>query len=157
MARSSSYSSYYFFKRAFKLVTLEKATEIDAEIIFQMQVDSFSSLLENIRTMKQIRQMNRIERTISRINNPDGEFYKMFVDTNLVGAICISVKKRHINFGSVRCSFIPNYQGNGIAQEGTYFNRGDVSGSTEFGACYNFRGRTKLFSIRKDGIYKNRM
>ena len=96
MARSSSYSSYYFFKRAFKLVTLEKATEIDAAVIFQMQIDSFSPLLKNIKTMKQIRQMNLIEKTISRINNPSNNFYKMIIDSNLVGAICISQKEETI-------------------------------------------------------------
>lgn len=117
MARSSSYSSHYFFKRAFKLVTLEKATEIDAEIIFQMQVESFSSLLEKYKDYETSPANELIERTISRINNPDGGFYKILVNTNLVGAICISRKEEVSKFGISPMFIIPNYQGNGIAQK----------------------------------------
>ncbi|MGE6343667.1 GNAT family N-acetyltransferase [Bacillus mycoides] len=117
MARSSSYSSYHFFKRAFKLVTLEKATEIDAEIIFQMQVESFSSLLEKYKDYETSPANERIEKTISRINNLDGGFYKIFVNTNLVGAICISRKEGASKFWISPMFIIPNYQGNGIAQK----------------------------------------
>lgn len=111
MARSSSYSSYYFFKRAFKLVTLEKATEIDAAVLFQMQIDSFSPLLNKYKDYETNPANESIEKTILRINNPNNNFYKMIIDSNLVGAICISQKKDLINFGSVQCSFIQSIKG----------------------------------------------
>ncbi len=98
MAWSSSYSSYYFFKRAFKLVTLEKATEIDAAVLFQMQIDSFSPLLNKYKDYETNPANESIEKTILRINNPSNNFYKMIIDSNLVGAICISQKERPYKF-----------------------------------------------------------
>ncbi|MET7016704.1 GNAT family N-acetyltransferase [Bacillus mycoides] len=117
MARSSSYSSHYFFKRAFKLVTLEKATEIDVAVLFQMQIDSFSPLLNKYKDYETNPANESIEKTILRINNLDGGLYKIFVNTNLVGAICISRKEEASKFRISPMFIIPNYQGNGIAQK----------------------------------------
>ncbi|PFM55898.1 GNAT family N-acetyltransferase [Bacillus cereus] len=98
-------------------ITLEKATEIDAEIIFHMQVESFSSLLKKYKDYETSPASESIDRTISRINHPDGGFYKIIVNTNLVGAICISRKEDPSRFWISPMFIHPNYQGNGIAQK----------------------------------------
>ncbi|AOM11316.1 acetyltransferase [Bacillus thuringiensis Bt18247] len=74
-------------------ITLEKATESDAEVIFQMQIDSFSPLLHKYKDYETNPANETIEKTICRINHVDGGFYKIIVAMNLVGAICISQKE----------------------------------------------------------------
>ncbi|EOP54539.1 acetyltransferase [Bacillus cereus VDM053] len=74
-------------------ITLEKATENDAEVLFQMQIDSFSPLLNKYKDYETNPANESIEKTILRINNPGSNFYKMIIDSNLVGAICISKKE----------------------------------------------------------------
>lgn len=92
-------------------ITLEKATESDASVLFQMQIDSFSPLLNKYKDYETNPANESIEKTILRINNPSSNYYKMIIDSNLVGAICISKKKYHINFGLVQCSFIQTIKG----------------------------------------------
>ncbi|MFE8000976.1 GNAT family N-acetyltransferase, partial [Bacillus cereus] len=71
-------------------IILEKVTETDAEVIFQMQIDSFSSLLHKYKDYETNPANETIEKTIFRINNPSSNFYKVIIDSKLVGAICIS-------------------------------------------------------------------
>ncbi|MEC2474974.1 GNAT family N-acetyltransferase, partial [Bacillus thuringiensis] len=71
-------------------IILEKATETDAEVIFQMQIDSFSPLLHKYKDYETNPANETIEKTICRINQVNGGFYKIIVDMNLVGAICSS-------------------------------------------------------------------
>ncbi|HGH7183337.1 TPA: GNAT family N-acetyltransferase, partial [Bacillus luti] len=74
-------------------ITLEKATESDAVSLFQMQIDSFNPLLNKYKDYETNPANESIEKTILRINNPRSNFYKMMIDSNLVGAICISQKE----------------------------------------------------------------
>ena len=46
----------------------------------------------------------------------------------------------------------PIYQGKGIAQKVLILIEEMFPEATELGTCYNFRRRTKLFSIRKNGV-----
>ncbi|EJS68973.1 N-acetyltransferase [Bacillus cereus] len=98
-------------------ITLEKATEIDAEVIFQMQIESFSPLLNKYKDYETSPASESIEKTISRINNTDGGYYKIIVDLDLVGAICISHKEEKSRFWISPMFILPNYQGRGIAQK----------------------------------------
>ena len=66
-----------------------------------MQIDSFSPLLHKYKDYETNPANETIEKTICRINQVNGGFYKIIVDMNLVGAICISQKKHPLNFGSV--------------------------------------------------------
>ena len=68
-------------------ITLEKATESDSTDLFQMQIDSFSPLLHKYKDYKTNPANEPIEKTIFRINNPSSNFYKMIIDSKLVGAI----------------------------------------------------------------------
>lgn len=92
-------------------ITLEKATTNDAAAVFQIQIDSFSPLLNKYKDYETNPANESIEKTILRIKNPSNNFYKIIFDSNLVGAICISKKKYLINFGLVQCSFIQIIKG----------------------------------------------
>ncbi|MGE7881769.1 GNAT family N-acetyltransferase [Bacillus sp. NPDC094077] len=98
-------------------IQLEKATETDAEVIFQMQIDSFKPLLNKYKDYETSPGNEAIEKTILRINNPDGGFYKIIVDSNLVGALCISQKEVPYKFWISPMFIHPSYQGKGIAQK----------------------------------------
>ncbi|EJQ51868.1 acetyltransferase [Bacillus wiedmannii] len=98
-------------------ITLEKATEIDAAVLFQMQIDSFRPLLNKYKDYETNPANESIEKTILRINNPSNNFYKMIIDSKLVGAICISQKERPYKFWISPMFIHPNYQGKGIAQK----------------------------------------
>lgn len=74
-------------------ITLKKATENDAAALFQMQIDSFNPLLNKYKDYETNPANESIEKTILRINNPSSNYYKMIIDSNLVGAICISKKE----------------------------------------------------------------
>ncbi|EOQ30740.1 TPA: GNAT family N-acetyltransferase [Bacillus cereus] len=98
-------------------ITLEKATEIDAAVLFQMQIDSFRPLLNKYKDYETNPANESIEKTILRINNPSSKFYKIILDSNLVGAICISQKEIPYKFWISPMFIHLNYQGKGIAQK----------------------------------------
>lgn len=98
-------------------ITFEKATESDAAVLFQMQIDSFSSLLNKYKDYETNPANESIEKTILRISNPSNNFYKMIIDSNLVGAICISQKELPYKFRISPMFIHPIYQGKGIAQK----------------------------------------
>ncbi|MHC2833922.1 GNAT family N-acetyltransferase [Bacillus sp. F9_6S_D1_P_5] len=97
-------------------IILEKAIENDAAAIFQMQIDSFNSLLNKYKDYATNPANESIEKTIIRINNPSNNYYKMIIDSNLVGAICISKKEIPNKFWISPMFIHPIYQGKGIAQ-----------------------------------------
>ncbi|HDR6312453.1 TPA: GNAT family N-acetyltransferase [Bacillus cereus] len=97
-------------------IILEKAIENDAAAIFQMQIDSFNSLLNKYKDYATNPANESIEKTFIRINNPSNNYYKMIIDSNLVGAICISKKEITNKFWISPMFIHPNYQGKGIAQ-----------------------------------------
>lgn len=97
-------------------IILEKTIENDAAAIFQMQIDSFNSLLNKYKDYATNPANESIEKTIIRINNPSNNYYKMIIDSNLVGAICISKKEIPNKFWISPMFIHPIYQGKGIAQ-----------------------------------------
>jgi GNAT superfamily N-acetyltransferase len=96
-------------------VILEKATNDDAQSIFDMQVKAFMPLLEKYKDYDTNPANETIDRVFSRINNPNGGFYKILVDNILVGAICV-VWKESVHWISPMF-ILPEYQGKGIAQK----------------------------------------
>lgn len=97
-------------------ITLEKATENDVAALFQMQIDSFTPLLNKYKDYETNPANESIEKTILRINNTSSNYYKMIIDSNLVGAICISQKEIPYKFWISPMFIHPNYQGKRIAQ-----------------------------------------
>ncbi len=98
-------------------ITLKKATENDAAVLFQMQKESFNPLLNKYKDFNTNPANESIEKTILRINNPSSNYYKLIIDSNLVGAICISQKEIPYKFWISPMFIHPNYQGKGIAQK----------------------------------------
>jgi GNAT superfamily N-acetyltransferase len=97
-------------------INLEKAIESDAISIFDMQVNSFTPLLERYKDFNTSPATETIERTITRINNPSGGFYKIMLNHELVGAICVFWKEEN-QFWISPMFIHPKYQGRGIAQK----------------------------------------
>ena len=97
-------------------VTLEKAIESDAQSIYDIQVNAFLPLLEVYKDYNINPANETIERMITRINNPSGGFYKIIIDTILVGAISVLCKEDS-QFWISPMFILPKYQGKGIAQK----------------------------------------
>ncbi|SET18793.1 Acetyltransferase (GNAT) family protein [Oceanobacillus limi] len=98
------------------MIELEKATVQDAAIIYNCQVKSFRPLLEKYKDYDHSPANETIERAVERINNPQGGFYKIMMNNNLVGAICIYWKNNDA-FWISPMFILPSYQGKGIAQK----------------------------------------
>ena len=98
-------------------IKLEKAKESDAESIFDIQVKAFMSSLEKYKDLNTNPANETIDRVITRINNPNGGFYKILVDHDLAGAICIYRKDKTSEFWISPMFILPNLQGLGIAQK----------------------------------------
>ena len=94
-------------------VKLEKAIESDAKSIFDMQVNSFTPLLDRYQDHTTSPATETIERTITRINNPCGGFYKIMLHHKLVGAY-VYFGKRKPNSGLVRCLLFLNTKDKGL-------------------------------------------
>lgn len=97
-------------------VRLEKATDIDAKSIFDIQVKTFLPLLDKYKDYETNPANETIERVITRINKSNGGFYKILADNTLVGAICVFWKKEG-QFWISPMFILPSYQGKGIAQK----------------------------------------
>ncbi|MBP0726264.1 GNAT family N-acetyltransferase [Bacillus sp. RG28] len=96
-------------------IRLEKAIVSDAKTIFDMQVKAFTPLLEKYKDYDISPANEKIDRTLARINNRNGGFYKILADNILVGAICIWRNKTQFWISPMFIS--PKYQGRGIAQK----------------------------------------
>ena len=97
-------------------IKLEKATNSDAQAIFDIQVMAFMPLLEKYQDYHTNPANETIERVITRINNPNGGFYRIIVDNKLVGAISI-LWKEDGQFWISPMFILPDFQGKGIAQK----------------------------------------
>jgi RimJ/RimL family protein N-acetyltransferase len=96
-------------------VRLVKATNTDAKEIFDIQVNAFMPLLEKYKDYQTNPANETINRVITRINNPQGGFFKILVENRLVGAICV-ISKVDEQFWISPMFILPEYQGKGIAQ-----------------------------------------
>jgi RimJ/RimL family protein N-acetyltransferase len=97
-------------------IRLEKATEKDAEAIFDIQIRAFMPLLEVYKDYNTSPANELIDRVIARINKTDGGFYKILFDNVLVGAICIYWREQ-TQFWISPMFISPEYQGKGMAQK----------------------------------------
>jgi len=95
---------------------LEKATENDAQAIFDIQVKAFMPLLNKYWDYETNPANENIERVISRINQYNGDFYKILAGNTLVGAICV-FWRNDVQFWISPMFILPTHQGKGIAQK----------------------------------------
>jgi GNAT superfamily N-acetyltransferase len=97
-------------------IRLEKATNSDAETIFDTQVKAFMPLLKKYQDYETSPANEKIDRVLARINHPNGGFYKIVADHIIVGAICV-VWKEETQFWISPMFILPEYQGQRIAQK----------------------------------------
>ena len=97
-------------------ITLERAIEVDAESIFNIQVQAFMPLLEKYKDYETNPANETVDKVITRINNPYGTVYKILVGDILAGAISVYWKKQ-TQFWISPLFILPTYQGKGIAQK----------------------------------------
>lgn len=95
---------------------LEKATEQDAQAIYDMQVKAFLPLLDKYQDFDTNPANEAIEKTIARINQNNGSFYKILADNMLIGAIRVYWKEE-TQFWISPMFILPTYHGKGIAQQ----------------------------------------
>lgn len=105
-------------------IRLEKAEESDAEIIFEIQVKAFMPLLDKYQDFETSPANETIERVVTRINNPQGGFYKIMLENMIVGAICVYWKEDRKHCWISPMFILPAYQGKGIAQKSINLVRG---------------------------------
>nr|WP_089743566.1 GNAT family N-acetyltransferase [Gracilibacillus ureilyticus] len=97
-------------------VWLKRATDNDAELIFDMQVEAFMPLLNKYEDYDTNPANETIDKVLMRINRRDGGFYKIMADNKLAGAICVFWKE-DVKFWISPMFILPAYQGKGIAQK----------------------------------------
>lgn len=96
-------------------IWLERATEHDAQSIYDIQVKAFMPLLSKYKDYETNPANETLERVITRINSPNGVFYKILADAKIVGAIFVFWKEEE-QFWISPMFILPSYQGVGIAQ-----------------------------------------
>ncbi|TVX96325.1 GNAT family N-acetyltransferase [Cohnella terricola] len=100
-------------------IFLEKASELDAESIFDIQIAAFTPLLKKYRDYETNPANETIDRVIARINNPDGGFYKIMANQVLAGAICM-FRRDEAHYWISPMFIRPENQGKGIAQQAIF-------------------------------------
>ncbi len=97
-------------------ITLRKAGPEDTGILHSMQVKSFQPLLEIYRDFETSPANEPLEKVEFRINQPITDYYILFNEGNPIGGIRI-VKLEDKRYRVSPIFVLPEYQGNGIAQE----------------------------------------
>ena len=137
---------------------LEKATENNAQEIFDIQVKAFMPLLNKYEDYETNPANETIERVILRINQLNGGFYKILADNTFVGAIGVFWKE-DVQFWISPMFILPTHQGKGIAQKGIQLIEGMFPQATswelatileEERSCYLY----EKMGYRKTGVSK---
>jgi RimJ/RimL family protein N-acetyltransferase len=97
-------------------ISIEKATNLDADAIFDIQVKAFKPLLEKYKDYETNPANENLERVYTRINYPNGGFYKILANNIIVGAIRVFWKEDE-QFWISPMFILPEYQGKGFAQK----------------------------------------
>ncbi|HSP21195.1 MAG TPA: GNAT family N-acetyltransferase [Planococcus sp. (in: firmicutes)] len=112
-------------------VTLTKAMESDAPALLAMQKTAFCPLLEKYQDYGTSPAMETIDRTRTRIAEPSGGFFKIEVDSEWAGAMCIRREKEGAYWiGPI--FVLPAFQRRGIAQQAMWEAEKLFSGATEW-------------------------
>lgn len=95
-------------------VNLIRATEKDAELIHQLQVESFHEIYLKYRDEETSPVNESIDKIIQKLGCPDSHFYLIKFENNFVGGIRVVVKN---NYKRISPLFVlPQYRNKGIAQ-----------------------------------------
>lgn len=97
-------------------ITLQPAKVEDAATIHAMQIAAFAPLLEKYKDFETSPANEPLERTISRLKNPDSHYFGIWADEQLAGAIRIIRKGAEGSLWISPIFISPEFQGKGIAQ-----------------------------------------
>ncbi|QHE53359.1 GNAT family N-acetyltransferase [Pontibacillus sp. HMF3514] len=97
-------------------IRLEKATEADASMIFNIQLEAFQPLLDKYQDIKTNPANESIDRVLTRIKNPSGGFFKIYANGFVAGAICVTRENETAHYWISPMFILPEYQRQGIAQ-----------------------------------------
>jgi len=96
-------------------INLIKATEKDAELIHQMQVESFYELYLKYKDEETSPVNESVDKIVQKLRRPDSHFYLIKFENHFVGGIRVVVKN---NLKRISPLFVlPQYRNKGIAQE----------------------------------------
>ncbi|WP_033543796.1 GNAT family N-acetyltransferase [Planococcus sp. CAU13] len=98
-------------------ITLQPAQMTDAAEIHGLQIAAFTPLLEKYRDYEKSPANEPLEKTISRLRNPDSHYFRIFANDRLAGAIHIVRKEKNGSLWISPIFITPPYQGKGIAQQ----------------------------------------
>ncbi len=96
-------------------INLIRATEKDAELIHQMQMESFRELYLKYKDKETSPVNEPVDKIIQKLGRSDSHFYLIKFEDHFVGGIRIVVKN---NYKRISPLFIlPQYRNKGIAQD----------------------------------------
>lgn len=95
-------------------IKLIRATEKDAELIHQMQVESFHDLYLKYQDKETNPVNESIDKIIQKLRQPDSYFYLIKFENNFVGGVRIVVKSDHKRISPL--FILPKYRNKGFAQ-----------------------------------------
>lgn len=98
-------------------VTLQQAEISDAEVLHKMQIAAFAPLLEKYRDYETSPATEPVEKTASRLKDPDSFYFRILVDGELAGAIHIVRKGKNGSLWISPLYIAPAFQGKGLAQQ----------------------------------------
>lgn len=98
-------------------ITLERASEADANLLLELQARAFLPLLEKYQDTEHNPANETLERMLKRISNPKGCMHKIWADGRLAGAIGISWREEPSSLWIGPLFVDPALQGQGIARQ----------------------------------------
>lgn len=99
-------------------IQLVKAEVKDAQVIWEMQVKSFQKLLDKYQDFETSPASEPVDNVRWRLEQEDTYYYFICMDNKKVGAIrVIDCHEENMNKRISPLFVLPEYQGNGIAQE----------------------------------------
>ncbi|AEI41812.1 GNAT family N-acetyltransferase [Paenibacillus mucilaginosus] len=96
-------------------ISLQKAVESDAELIFDMQVRAFLPLLQKYRDYDTSPANETVEQVRARISQPQSSYYHILTDGKPLGAIRVLWREEG-RYWISPIFILPEYQGRGLAQ-----------------------------------------
>lgn len=96
-------------------ISLKKASVLDHEVLYELQIKSFKDLLDKYQDYDTNPGAEKLERTISRLNEANSDYYFIQLNNENIGAIRIIKINDLCKLKQIY--ILPKYQGNGYAQQ----------------------------------------
>lgn len=97
-------------------ITIQPAKVKDAAAIHELQIAAFTPLLKKYRDFETSPANEPLEKTFSRLENPDSHYFGIWANDQLAGAIRIIRKRAEGSLWISPIFIAPEFQGKGIAQ-----------------------------------------